>query len=42
MKKINKNSFETLQIQCIDFVDFCFGFNSFLGIAHQGKDLNSL
>jgi hypothetical protein len=28
-----------MQIQGIHFVDFCFGFNSFFGIAYQGKDI---
>jgi hypothetical protein len=28
-----------MQIQAIHFIDFCFGFHSFLGIAYQGKDI---
>jgi hypothetical protein len=28
-----------MQIQGIHFVDFCFGFHSFYGIAYQGEDI---
>jgi hypothetical protein len=28
-----------MHLQGIHFVDFCFGFCSFFGIAYQGKDI---